>query len=64
MEFLLSAPFGFISGDVDVNTNTCSGGLEGDPWNLEFNPLQLTGKDLMLGSIEGKREGSNRRWDG
>lgn len=40
MEFLLSAPFGFISGDVDVNTNTCSGGLEGDPWNLEFNPLQ------------------------
>lgn len=37
MEFLLSAPFGFISGDVDVNTNTCSGGLEGD---LEFNPLQ------------------------
>lgn len=40
MEFLLSAPFGFISGDVDVNTNTCSDGLEGDPWNLEFNPLQ------------------------
>ncbi|XP_061289048.1 calcium and integrin-binding family member 4 isoform X3 [Bos javanicus] len=44
--FRIYAPFGFISGDVDMNTNTCSGGLEGDPLELGIQPSAGTRGNL------------------